>query len=292
MARDRTAQFHVAAVSTGIGTESRHGKEHEMLLKDKVAVIYGAGGGIGGAVARAFASEGANVFLTGRSLAPVELVAKEIVAAGGAAEAAEIDALDERAVDEHLGSVVDEASRLDISFNAVGIPNARILGVPLADLDAEQFSLPITTLVMSYFLTARLGARHMVPQKSGVIMTVTATHSREGIPLVGGYAPAQAAKEALTRDLSVELAPQGIRVVGLRPYAMPETSTIRDAFEPRAQASGMTWEQWQEMLASRAHPRRLMTLEEMANVAVFVASDKASGMTGTTVNLTMGRLDD
>jgi NAD(P)-dependent dehydrogenase (short-subunit alcohol dehydrogenase family) len=263
-----------------------------MLLKDKVAVIYGAGGGIGGAVARAFASEGANVFLSGRSLAPVELVAKEIVAAGGAAVAAEIDALDERAVDEHLGYVVDEASRLDISFNAVGIPNARILGVPLADLDAEQFSLPITTLVMSYFLTARLGARHMVPQKSGVIMTVTATHSREGIPLVGGYAPAQAAKEALTRDLSVELAPQGIRVVGLRPYAMPETSTIRDAFEPRAQASGMTWEQWQEMLASRAHPRRLMTLEEMANVAVFVASDKASGMTGTTVNLTMGRLDD
>lgn len=263
-----------------------------MLLKDKVAVIYGAGGGIGGAVAHAFASEGASVLLTGRSLAPVELVAKEIVAAGGAAEAAEIDALDEQAVDEHLRSVVNEAGRVDISLNAVGIPNAGILGVPLTDLDAEHFSLPITTLVTSYFLTARLAARHMVPQKSGVILTVTATHSREGIPLVGGYGPAQAAKEALTRDLSVELAPQGIRVVGLRPYAMPETSTIRDAFEPRAQASGMTWEEWQEMLASRAHPRRLMTLEEMASVAVFVASDKGSGMTGTTVNLTMGRLDD
>jgi NAD(P)-dependent dehydrogenase (short-subunit alcohol dehydrogenase family) len=132
----------------------------------------------------------------------------------------------------------------------------------------------------------------MVPQRSGVIMTVTATHSREGIPLVGGYGPAQAAKEALTRDLSVELAPKGIRVVGLRPYAMPETSTIRDAFEPRVQASGMTWEQWQGTLASRTHPRRLMTLEEMANMAVFVASDRASGLTGTTVNLTMGRLDD
>ena len=263
-----------------------------MLLKDKVAVIYGAGGGIGGAVGRAFASEGADVFLTGRSLAPGELVAKEILAAGGSAEAAEVDALDERAVDEHLRSVVDKAGRIDISFNAVGIPNANILGVPLANLDAEYFSLPITTLVMSYFLTARLAARHMVQKKSGVIMTVTATHSREGIPLVGGYGPAQAAKEALTRDLSVELAPEGVRVVGLRPYAMPETSTIRDAFEPRARASGMTWEQWQEMLASRAHSRRLMTLEEMANVAVFVASDKASGMTGTTVNLTMGRLDD
>ena len=101
-----------------------------------------------------------------------------------------------------------------------------------------------------------------------------------------------AAKEALTRDLSAELAPQGIRVVGLRPQAMPETATIRHAFERRAKASGMTWEQWQELLASRTHPRRLMTLAEMANVAVFMASDAASGMTGTTVNLTMGSLDD
>ena len=101
-----------------------------------------------------------------------------------------------------------------------------------------------------------------------------------------------AAMEALTRDLSAELAPQGIRVVGLRPQAMPETSTIREAFEARAKASGMTWEQWQEMLASRTHARRLMTLEEMANMAVFMASDKASGITGTTVNLTMGSLDD
>ena len=86
--------------------------------------------------------------------------------------------------------------------------------------------------------------------------------------------------------------PHGIRVVGLRPQGMPETATIRRAYEPRAKASGMTWEQWQTMLASRTHPRRLMTLEDMANAAVFIASDKASGMTGTTVNLTMGSLDD
>ena len=109
---------------------------------------------------------------------------------------------------------------------------------------------------------------------------------------MGGYAPAMAAKEALTRELSTELAPHGIRVVGLRPQAMPETSTIKEAFEPRAKASGMTWEQWKALLASRTHPRRLMTLAEMANVAVFMASDHASGMTGTTVNLTMGSLDD
>src|SRR5258707_3698840 len=263
-----------------------------MLLKDKVAVIYGAGGAIGGAVARAFASEGAEVFVTGRNRAPVDAVAKEVVAAGGSAEAATIDALDEQAVDRHLQYVVDRAGRVDISFNAVGIANTKIVGVPLAELDAGQFSQPITAYATSYFLTARLAARRMIPNKSGVIMTVTALHSRTGLPLVGGYGPAMAAKEALTRDLSAELAPQGIRVVGLRPQGMPETRTIKDAFEPRANESGMTWEKWQELLASRTHPRRLMTLEEMSNVAAFMASDKASGMTGTTVNLTMGSLDD
>ena len=254
-------------------------------------MIYGAGGAIGGAVARAFAREGAKLFLTGRHLAPVDVVAKEVVSAGGSAEAAEVDALNEQAVDKHLRSVTDKAARVDIWFNAIGIPNPK-LRVPLVELDVEQFSLPITSYTRSYFLTARLAARRMVANGSGVIMTVTSLLSRTGTPLVGGYGPAQAAKEALTRDLSAELAPRGIRVVGLRPQGMPETRTIEDAFEPRAKASGMTWEQWQELLASRTHPRRLMTLEEMANTAVFMASDKASGMTGTTVNLTMGSLDD
>ena len=263
-----------------------------MMLKNKVAVIYGAGGEIGGAVARAFACEGAKVFLTGRKRAPIEAVAKDIVAAGGSAEAAVADALDEQAVDKHLQSVIDKAGRVDISFNAIGIQDKDVVGVPLVEVDIKQFSLPITSYVTSYFLTARLAARRMVANKSGVIMTVTALPARTGTRLNGGYGAAMAAREALTRDLSAELAPHGIRVVGLRPQGMPETRTIREAYEPRAMASGMTWEQWQVMLASKTHPRRLMTLEEMANVAVFMASDKASGMTGTTVNLTMGSLDD
>jgi NAD(P)-dependent dehydrogenase (short-subunit alcohol dehydrogenase family) len=263
-----------------------------MLLQDKVAVLYGAGGAIGGAVARAFAREGAMLFLTGHQLAPVQAVAKEIVAAGGAAQAAAVDALDEQAIDQHLQSVVDQAGRVDVSFNAVGIPDTTILGVPLVELDAEQFALPIAAYTRSYFLTARLAARRMLPNRSGVIMTVTALLSRTGTPLQGGYPPAQAAKEALTRDLSAELAPQGIRVVGLRPNGIPETATLKEAFQPRAKATGMTWEQWQEQLASRTHPRRLSTLAELADVAAFVASDQASGMTGTTVNLTMGSLDD
>jgi NAD(P)-dependent dehydrogenase (short-subunit alcohol dehydrogenase family) len=262
-----------------------------MMLKDKVAVIYGAGGAIGGAVARAFALEGANLFLTGRSLGPVEAVAQDIVSAGGSADAAEVDALDEQALDNHLQFVTDKAGRVDISFNAIGLPNPKTR-VPLIELDVERFSLPIATYTRSYFLTARLAARRMVANRSGVIMTITATISRTGTPMVGGGGPAMAAVEALTRDLSAELAPQGIRVVGLRPQGIPETARIKGSFELYAKASGLTWEQFHESLASRTHTRRLSTLAEMANVAVFMASDKASGMTGTVVNLSMGSLDD
>jgi NAD(P)-dependent dehydrogenase (short-subunit alcohol dehydrogenase family) len=262
------------------------------MLSDKVAVIYGAGGAIGGAVSHAFAREGARLFLAGRHRSSVDAVAQDIVSAGGSAEAAEVDALDEHAVNAHLESVIEKASRVDISFNAIGINDTRMLGIPLVDLDAEHFSLPIATYASSYFLTARAAARQMVPNKSGVIMTVTTLHSRTGLPLVGGYGPAMAAREALTRELSAELAPHGIRVVGLRPQAMPEALAIKESFMRRARALGMTWEQFQGVLASRTHPRRLMTLAEMANVAAFMASDRASGMTGTTVNLTMGSLDD
>jgi NAD(P)-dependent dehydrogenase (short-subunit alcohol dehydrogenase family) len=262
-----------------------------MMLKGKVAGIYGAGGAIGSAVARAFASEGANLFLAGRHMAPLDIVAKDVVSAGGSAESAEVDTLDEQAVDNHLQSMIDKAGRVDISFNAIGIPNPKIR-VPLVELDVERFSLPIATYTRSYFLTARLAARRMVANRSGVIMTVTAVISRTGTPFVGGGGPAMAAVEALTRDLSAELAPQGIRVVGLRPQGIPETGRIKESFGLYAKASGMTWERFHELLASRTHTRRLSTLTEMANVAVFMASDQASGMTGTVVNLSMGSLDD
>jgi NAD(P)-dependent dehydrogenase (short-subunit alcohol dehydrogenase family) len=183
------------------------------------------------------------------------------------------------------------AGRVDISFNAIGLPAPKIR-VPLAELDAETFSLPIATYTRSYFLTARLAARRMAVNRSGVIMTVTSTPSRTGTPLIGGGGPAMAAVEALTRNLSAELAPHGIRVVGLRPQGIPETGRIKESFEGYAKASGMTWEQFQEALAGRTHTHRLSALAEVANMAVLMASDQASGTTGTTVNLSMGSLDD
>ena len=262
------------------------------MLKDKVAVIYGAGGAIGGAVARAFAGEGAKVFLTGRLRAPVEAVAKDIVSAGGSAEAAEVDAVDEQAMDRHLQSVIDTGGPRRHLVQRGRHPEHEYCGRPAGRAGCRAV-LPGDHGLHDVVLPDRTPGRtaHDPEQVRG-------DHDRHRTPLADGHPvggrlrSGEAAKEALTRDLSAELAPQGIRVVGLRPQGMPETRTIKEAFEPRAEATGMTWEQFQEFLASRTHPRRLMTLAEMADVAVFMASDKASGMTGTTVNLTMGSLDD
>lgn len=262
------------------------------LLQDKVAVVYGAAGSIGAAVSRAFAAEGARVFASGPHAEPVREVVSGIEAAGGTADAAVVDALDEEAIEAHLARVVAEAGRIDVSFNAVAMHDAAAVGRPLVDVDREVFTTVLMRYATSFFLTARHAARAMLPNGSGVIMTVSALHSRIGIPLVGGYGPAQAAKESLVRSLSAELAPHGIRVVNLRPQAMPESRTIRAAFEPRRAAMGIDWEGFQALLAGRTHPGRLLALRELADVAAFAASDRASGLTGTTLNLTMGSLDD
>jgi NAD(P)-dependent dehydrogenase (short-subunit alcohol dehydrogenase family) len=267
-------------------------KESSLLLQNKTAVVYGAAGAIGGAVARAFAREGARVFLTGRRLASVKAVAHEITEAGGAATAAEVDALDERAIDQHLQSVVAAAGAVDVSFNAVGVPNAKILGVPFTELDVGQYALPIAAYTRSYFLTSRLAARRMIPKKSGVILTLSAIPGRAGTPLNGGYGPAMAAKEALTRDLSAELAPHGLRVVCLRAHGLPETPMIKGLFELKGRPAGMSWDQFQTYLANWGHARRTMRLDEVTAMAAFLASDRASGLTGTTVNLTMGGVAD
>ena len=263
-----------------------------MLLENKNAVIYGAGGAIGGAVARAFAREGARVFLAGRTLAKLDKVGREISAAGGVAETAHVDVLDEQAVEQHTSAVVEKTGGIDVSFNAIGIPQQGVQGIPLVELSHESFSLPIMTYTRAQFLTARAAARRMVEQGSGVIVTLTSTPARMAVPLMGGMAPAWAAVEALTRSLAAELGPQGIRVVCLRPDAIPETATISEVFGLHARGEGTTREQFQALMERQTLLRRLPTLAEVANVAAFLASDQASAMTGTVANLSGGSIVD
>ncbi|WP_291945883.1 SDR family oxidoreductase [Chitinophaga sp.] len=263
-----------------------------MLLKDKVSIIYGAGGAVGRTIAETFAREGSKVFLTGRNRSNVEIVAKKINAAGGYADVSEVDALDERAISKHLDAVLAKEGHVDISFNAVGLRNTMLQGVPLIDLPTDQFMAPILSHVQSNFLSARVIGRHMIEQGSGVLMNVTSSPSRVAIPHMGGVAIAMAAEEALIRDLSAELGPRGVRVVGLRPHGMVDSETIQEVYGLHAKANNITREQFQKIIEGRTHLKRLPTLQEMAEVAAFMASDRASAMTGTIVNLSMGVIAD
>ncbi len=263
-----------------------------MRLDGKKAIIYGAGGAIGGAVARAYAREGARVFLTGRDLDGVETVAKQITASGGYAETARVDALDETAIEEHAADVVQRHRGIDISFNAVGLAQAGIQGTALVDLPLDRFTAPVHTYLVSHFLTARAAGRRMAAQGSGVIITLTAPPSRIAAPFVGGMAPAWAGIEALTRVLAAELGPRGVRVVGLRPDGIPETATIDVVFGLHARALGITRDEFTAAMADRTLLKRLPTLAQVASAAVFLASDEASAMTGAVANVSAGSVVD
>jgi NAD(P)-dependent dehydrogenase (short-subunit alcohol dehydrogenase family) len=259
-----------------------------MLLKDKNAIIYGAGGAVGDAVARAFAREGARVHLTGRRLGVLKALAKDIDAAGGKAEVAEVDALDESAVTRHL----DAVATVDVSFNAIGIPQHHMQGSPLTEMDPEHFSTPIATYTRSHFLTGRAAARRMIAQGSGVILMHTPTPSALGIPLMGGMSPAWAAMESLNRSFSAEWGRHGVRSICLRTTGMEETGTIDVVFGLHAAALGITAAEFAATMADRTHRKRATALDELAETAAFLASDRASAITGTVANLTGGFIVD
>jgi len=260
-----------------------------MQLKNKTAVIYGAGGAIGEVIARAFALEGARVFLTAKNKETIDAIAKDIVSKGGAAETHVVDALDEKAVNRHLDLVIKMEGKLDISFNAMGIPQTGIQGVPLAQMTADIFATPILSYSKSHFITATAAARKMAASKSGVILTLTAVPSVLAAPLVGGMGPAWASIEALTRTLAAEMGSQGVRVVCLRADGMPETHTITEVFGLHAKGAGMhSHKEFQSLMESLTILKRLPKLSEVANTAVFMASDSASAITGTVINVTCG----
>jgi 3-oxoacyl-[acyl-carrier protein] reductase len=257
-----------------------------MLLEGKNAVIYGGGGAIGGAVARTFAREGARVFLAGRTPATLERVAGEISAAG-AAETALVDALDERAVERHIGEVVERAESVDVSFNAISIRDVQL--TPLVEMSREEFLSPILTGATTHLLTARAAARRMAERGSGVILTLSASAVRAYVPgvYVGGFGIACAAIEALTKQFAAEFGPHGIRVNCLRLEGIPESW------------EGVSTEDWsapteeiEAAIKARSLLGRVTTLADVGNAAAFLASDRAGATTGSVFNVTSGTVVD
>ncbi|MEU4405068.1 SDR family oxidoreductase [Streptosporangium sp. NPDC023963] len=261
-----------------------------MLLENKNAIVYGAGGAVGRVVARTFAAEGAHVHLAGRGKAALEEVADEITASGGLASAATVDVLDQDAVEAHVEAVVRGAGSVDVSFNLISLPQTGIQGTAIVDMTPAGFDLPMNTYPKANFLTARAAARRMTSQGSGVILTITASPSRTAVPLMGGMAPAWAAIESLSRGLAAELGPSGIRVICLNAAGMPDSPQLDEVYRLHAGAYGISYDAFHARMAERTLRKRLPTIQEIANVAAFAASDRATGMTGTIANLTGGMI--
>jgi NAD(P)-dependent dehydrogenase (short-subunit alcohol dehydrogenase family) len=248
-----------------------------VLLENKNAVIYGGGGAIGGAVARAFAREGATVHLAGRTLSTLKGVAEEIRASGGTAETVQLDAFDADRVDEHADSVVDVHGSLDVSFNIISHPDH--LGTPVLEMGYEDFEEPVTRRLRALWITSRAAARHMTEQGSGVILTYGGYG--DPVPNYGGFQVSFGAIEALRRTLSRELGPKGVRVLTLQTGGIPEgipDERTRNAIE--------------KSIAKRTMLGRAATLEDVGNAAVFAASEWGRSLTATKLNITCGTIPD
>lgn len=253
-----------------------------MLLEDKTAIVHGAAGAIGSAVARAYAREGAQVHLTGRTEAALNQVAQRIRRDGGTAHVAQLDVLDRPAVDRHAAAVADSAGGIDVCFNATS--NDDVQGAPLVDMQFEDFLRPVTKSVTAQFTIATAVARHMAPRGSGVILVMAG--GREAIPQLGGSHVAWAALAGLCRQLAAELGPHGIRVAWL--------------LSPGSPGSDETGAHDRDTTASQLHDpdtdglllHRRPSYDDVANIAVFAASHWARTMTATEINFTAGAVVD
>jgi NAD(P)-dependent dehydrogenase (short-subunit alcohol dehydrogenase family) len=273
------------AGATGSSPQSASG-----LLEGKNAVIYGAAGAMGSAVARAFAREGAQVFLGGRTFANVETLAREINNTGARAFPATVDALDRESVEKHLADVVRQHGRIDVSFNLIGLGGRQ--GDPLTSMNVNSFSEAITQAMRTHYLTATAAARQMNSRKSGVILALTAQVARKPYTGSGGFGVACAAIEGLWRQLAVELGPAGIRLVTIRSSGSPDTPGVRDAVAEHARLAGVTREAFEARIAEKTMLRRMPLMAEIANLATLVASDRASPLTAAVLNATCGEIAD
>jgi NAD(P)-dependent dehydrogenase (short-subunit alcohol dehydrogenase family) len=256
-----------------------------MLLENKNAIVYGAGGGIGGGVARTFAQEGARVFLAGRTRKTLEAVAADITSAGGKAEVAVVDALDERAVDGLVQDVVSKAGTVDVSFNL--ITRGDVQGLPLVEMTPDDLLRAVTNGLRSSFLTARAASRQMIKQGSGVILHLNSASGEGAQPGMGSTGPADAATESFMRYLAAELGPYGIRVCGIWTAGVAETLT-QEKLAAVAGANAPPVEAALAGIAAGAALRRTPRLADVAGAAAFLASDRAAGITATMLNVTSG----
>lgn len=253
-----------------------------MILKDKNAIIYGAGGSLGSAVASALSQAGCRVFLTGRNLDTVRKTADAILASGGHAEASQVDALHEGEINDHIAEVRKNAGSVDISYNAIDLQVVQ--NIPLVEMSVSDFVRPVHIAMQSHFLTATGAAKVMIKQRSGVILSLTATPGGTGYPFTAGFGPACCAIESFSRNLASELGVYGIRVVNIRSAGSPDSRVFKEAIN--ADPAGM--EPILRNMERDTMLKELPSMNDIANAAVFLSSEMACKITGITLDVTAG----
>lgn len=257
-----------------------------MLLEDRTAIVYGGSGAVGGAVAKAFAREGARVFLAARRTKALEAVAEEIKAAGGRAEVAPVDAKDRDAIEAHLAAIAAKAGPVKLMFNAIDWGGSQ--GQVLTEMDLERFLLEPRNGLTTWFYTGTAMARHMGQNGGGAIVGITANAARQAFSHAGGFAVACAAVEHFLRQLAIENGPKGVRVNWVRSPGSPDAPGVREAWMLRADEWKMSFDEVHAHFAKDTPLRYITPLPQIANAAVMLASDYAAGMTATMANATGG----
>lgn len=257
-----------------------------MLLKNRNAIVYGASGAVGGAVARAFAREGARVVLSARRREPLDEVLKEIKDQGGLVDVMTVDATDPIAVQRHLDEVAQRYGPVTLMFNAISWDD--IQGQVLSEMPFEQFFTPIQRGLTTWFHTGTAMAKHMAQHRGGTILGITANAGRQAFGGVGGFGVACAAVEHYLRQLAVENGPAQVRVCWVRSPGSPDAPGVREAWELYGNQKGLTFEEVHREFARDIPLRQVTPLAQIANAAVLLASDLAAGMTATMANATGG----
>jgi 3-oxoacyl-[acyl-carrier protein] reductase len=252
-----------------------------MLLDNKVAVVYGGAGNIGSTAARAFAREGARVHIAGRTKDTLDIVAREIRDAGGTVEVATVDALDEKAVHEHMDAVAKQSGGVDICLNV--IQHGDVQGTPMVDMDVGDYLAPVLNGVRTTFLTSTAAARHM-RKSGGVILIFGGEGPRTPVRWhsFGGLLVGFEALETMRRQMATEFAADNIRVVTLKTSGIAES--LPSGMEG-AEAIAKTIDE--STLTGKA-----ATFDDVANAFVFAASDQAKAITGAAINITGGAMLD
>ena len=255
-----------------------------MLLQEKVAVITGGGRGIGREIALAYAREGAKLVLAARTVAELEETRQTISAMGGEAIVIPTDIRDVQSVTALAQQTLERFSRVDILVNNSGIagPTALLWEISQADWE-ETFAVNVT----GTFLCCRAFLPHMIQQSSGSIVIISSMTGKR--PLAGRtpYAASKLALVGLARTLAWETGRYGIRVNVISPGPV-EGERIKTVFRKQAEMRGISEEEAQRAFLSDTPLGHLVPAQDVANAAVFLASDAARSITGEDLNVSVG----